>query len=163
VSATSTPDRRNEQYEALFDRSTGLPVEALLLDRIDIAMRRSQRMGKKALIAQLEVDIANEDETLARSVAAQLASAVRSDDTVARSAPHEFVVVCNDLTTDDEVRLILGRVVDRLHRPLAVAGEPTQLVSRVGVVFGDTARDPYQLLENARRAMLAADWTPSTA
>ena len=79
-----TPDRRDEQYDAFFDPSTGLPTEPLLLDRIDIAIRRARRIGKTALIAQLEVDIPNGDESLARGVAVQLASALRTDDTIAR-------------------------------------------------------------------------------
>ena len=158
-----TPDRRNEQYDTFFDPSTGLPTEPLLLDRIDIAIRRARRIGKTALIVQLEVDIANGDETLARAVALQLSSALRTDDTIARISPNEFVVVCNDLATEDEIHLILERLIDSLHRPLAVAGRPAQLVSRIGVVFGDSTHDPKELLENARRAMLADDRTPLTS
>jgi GGDEF domain-containing protein len=160
VSMESTPARdyyRNLQYEALFDRATGLPAEALLLDRIEMSTRSAYRVGKTVLIAYIEVAIANGDEALARSIAARLSSALRGDDTIARVAPNEFVIVCNEITKADDVRPIVGRLVDSLHRRLAVAGTPPHLVSRIGVVFDATQRDPSELLENARRAMLAHD------
>jgi len=85
----------------------------------------------------------------------RLRSSLRVDDTIARVGTREFVVVCNDLSSGEDVPRIVERLLETKQRRLTIVGDETQPISRIGVVLDEGSLDPHQLLERAYAAMLA--------
>jgi diguanylate cyclase (GGDEF)-like protein len=157
--------------QATYDTLTGLPNRALVLDRLGQALARTARGGD--LMAVLFIDLdrfkpindslghATGDEVL-RAIAGRLTTLLRTDDTVARLAGDEFVVIGESLTTPDAAVRFAERVVTTLSQPIRTEmGTVIHEVSvgaSIGVAFADggaelTAED---LLRDADVAMYHA-------
>jgi diguanylate cyclase (GGDEF)-like protein len=155
-------------HRALHDDLTGLPSRALLLDRLEHALRSADRSGSPVAVFFVDLDRFKEvndtfghlvgDAVLAE-VATRMASVVRAGDSVARLAGDEFVVVCEDLDRAgaadlaDEVesvarrlRGVFGAPVHHADLEVAVSASVGAAVSRVGVTAA-------QLLIDADAAM----------
>jgi diguanylate cyclase (GGDEF)-like protein/PAS domain S-box-containing protein len=123
------------RHMALHDDLTGQPNRALLLDRLQQALARSQRGGGGVAVLLIDLDgfkHLNDSfghhvgDELLQALAPRLAAAVRPSDTLARLGGDEFVVLCEDV--DD------ARQAIRLARRLRQAWEGHFDLSR-GEVF----------------------------
>jgi diguanylate cyclase (GGDEF)-like protein len=154
------------QHMALHDGLTGLPNRLLLEDRIDQAITQAQR--SRSLCAVLFVDLdqfktVNDslghfvgDEVL-KSVAARLASAVRSEDTVSRLGGDEFVILLRNVAESDDAGRIAAKVVELVAKPARILTHDVELTTSVGVcVFPFHGRDARELIVNADAAMYQA-------
>ena len=91
------------EHLALHDPLTGLPNRALIQDRLEQAMLRARRYGRRVAVVFGGIDrlqLVNDthgygagDELLAQ-VGARLSATTRASDTVGRFAGDDFVVVC---------------------------------------------------------------------
>jgi diguanylate cyclase (GGDEF)-like protein len=148
-------------HRATHDALTGLPNRVLLEDRLESALARARRGGRRIALAFLDLDGFKEvndalghaqgDRVLA-AVARALSGAVRSTDTVARHGGDEFVVLLEAVEPDDA-----ARVADELRAAAAGvrAGDRPQSVS-IGMVFCDGSEDADTLLSRADAAMYRA-------
>ncbi|MET1065633.1 MAG: EAL domain-containing protein [Arthrobacter sp.] len=119
------------RHQALHDSMTGLPNRALLEDRLEAALARAGRTGRHVGILFCDVNRfkrindslghAAGDAAL-RHIAAQLKSAVRRDDTVARYSGDEFVILLPDIESQREVEQVAARVSESLVPGLKVNG-----------------------------------------
>src|SRR6185369_4860707 len=121
---------RVRQHQATHDAVTGLPNRALLLDRLDQALRRPGR-GPVAVI-HLDLDrfrlvnaslgATTGDGVLAR-VAARVQAAVDAADPVARTGDDSFVVV----TTRGDAVLLADELLVAIRQRLTVDGREVRL------------------------------------
>ncbi|MGY1702113.1 diguanylate cyclase domain-containing protein [Geodermatophilus sp. SYSU D00766] len=146
---------------ALHDALTGLPNRALLVDRIEQALRVQEREGLPAALLYCDLDDfkaindtlghAAGDAALLR-MAATLGSAVRPGDTVARIGGDEFVVLCPGTGSESAAHALAARIG-------RVLGEPTDggppLRSSTGVTLSRRGDTPDTLLRRADAAMYA--------
>ncbi len=103
------------QYEALFHPVTRLPGWALLLDRVDVALLRANRVNRQiAVVILSDIKDAAGRALSVVDVADELRSKLRTDDTVAQVGDRTFVVVCNEIGDDDEARVIAQRLMEDL-------------------------------------------------
>jgi len=87
-------------------------------------------------------------------LARRLSSVARREDTVARLGGDEFVVLCDRITTDEQVREVAGRLVRTLAEPFQDGDARVQLSASVGAaVADDTTVNAADLLHNADAAM----------
>ena len=87
-------------------------------------------------------------------VAERIRQVIRRDDTVARFGGDEFVVIAENLTTDEEADVLAGRLVESLRAPYPVPGElPAIIGASVGVAIADGTTALTELLDTADRAM----------
>ena len=95
-------------HDALHDPLTGLPNRGLFLDRVALAVARTQRTGAHVAVLCLDLDHfgvfndargdAGGDELL-RAVADRLRTMVRVTDTVTRFGADEYGLVCENVST----------------------------------------------------------------
>jgi GGDEF domain-containing protein len=129
------------QHQALFDRFTGLPGPALLLDRLEMALAHAQRVRcEVGVFFFADVHALGDHSPQLQALARQFCAEVRPDDTVARVCDRSFVVVCGDLDGDDAAASISQRLI-----------EHASVLCRVGVALGASPEPALDLLARAAR------------
>lgn len=154
---------------AHFDPLTGLPNRALLMDRLRLGLKQTQRRERLLAVCFLDLDGFkpindrfghDAGDRVLVEIARRLSVSLRSGDTVARIGGDEFVLLLVDLATVAELEQILSRLFATLHEPLVVATEKTSVGASIGVTLyplDDT--DPDGLLRHADHAMYRAKQT----
>ena len=117
-------------YLAYHDELTGLPNRRLLDDRLDHALAHAKRVKSKVAVLLLDLDHFKEvndtfghrvgDITL-QAVVAQLASRIRSSDTLARSGGDEFTVV-SEVSDEHGAAALVAALDTALSAPIFVQG-----------------------------------------
>jgi diguanylate cyclase (GGDEF)-like protein/PAS domain S-box-containing protein len=153
-------------HQALHDPMTGLPNRPLLLDRVSQALRRLERHGGRVALLFLDLDrfkVVNDslghaagDELLV-GVSERLQGASRPDDTIARFGGDEFVLLCEDLSSDQDAAVMAERIAKALS-PLFMSGDRSfSITASVGIVTTeDPLADAAALLRDADAAMYRA-------
>ncbi len=157
---------------ALYDRMTGLPNRALLLDRVSHSLSwvRPDDDAPVAVVL-LDVDrfkLINESlghatgDRLLEGVARRLEACVRPGDTVARFGGDEFALLLDGIGEADEARRIAERVAAVLHEPFDLDGREWSVSVSMGIAVGIVGRtDPGELVRDAEVALHRAKAHPS--
>jgi diguanylate cyclase (GGDEF)-like protein/PAS domain S-box-containing protein len=153
-------------HQALHDPLTGLPNRALLLDRVEQALRRLERHPARVAVLFLDLDrfkVVNDSlghaagDRILVEVGERLADASRPGDTVARFGGDEFVVLCEELAHNDRAVGIAERFAEALARPFVYQGRELSLTASVGIASSvESDADPAALLRDADAAMYRA-------
>ena len=130
------------RYLAYHDEVTGLPNRTMLKDRLEEAIARARRFGRKAGVLLVDLDNFKRindslghhigDEVLV-TVSQRLARAVRRTDTVARMGGDEFVVVISDVSCRDDVAKVAYQLWQSLREPMEVGSHTLKVTPSVGV------------------------------
>lgn len=144
--------------DSLRHPATGLPQRALLIDRLQQAIERSQRTVTHrfavVLISLTAVDCGSiAPVNLLRAIARQLQDAVRPADTVALLEQGIFALLIEPVRGDDAtVQVAIEAILDNLRR--ALDGIVTETSLRAGAAFavgiGDGASHPSDLIALTR-------------
>jgi diguanylate cyclase (GGDEF)-like protein len=155
-------------HQALHDPLTGLPNRELFGDRVEQAIRASDRGLQPAALLLLDLDrFKDVNDTLGHhhgdrllgQVAARLTGTLRAVDTVARLGGDEFAVLLPDATADGAAA-VAQKVRTALHQPLTLDGVGLDLDASIGIaVYPDHGGDAAELLQHADVAMYAAKQT----
>src|SRR6478752_8314006 len=132
--------RKNAQQEmerlTTIDALTGLPNRLLLMDRLRHALTLARRSGWLVGVVFVDLDRFKEvndtyghevGDDLLRQVAGRLDGAARVGDTATRLGGDEFVVLCEQVTTAEEVTKVAGRIRAAVARPFAVLGQVVRI------------------------------------
>jgi hypothetical protein len=158
-------------YAALFDPESGLPTQALLYDRLVIALGRTQRTG--TAVAVMHFSTPETCNTRAVSAAARkVATELRADDTVGRVTPHQFVAVCH-VRDSQEVQVVVRRIAEAFEHaqadfPLSVRRVVGGPESRAGDLLRQVQHAPETPLADVRKSMkpqviASRLWPPAVA
>ncbi len=149
-------------HQAVHDTVTGLANRALLLDRVSQSLLRLERVPGRIAVLFVDLDFFKSvNDTMGHDagdrvlieVAHRLQAVSRRTDTVARFGGDEFVVLCDKLRVDEDVRVVADRVVRALAKPMTIEGREVLLSASVGIVVND---DPYALAADLIRDADAA-------
>jgi diguanylate cyclase (GGDEF)-like protein len=163
--ARETSDRFH--HSALHDPLTGLANRLLLQQRLEHAATRAQRSHTNSAILFADLDRFKQvndiyghgvgDELLI-AVAHRLSGLVRPGDTLARVSGDEFVFLCEDLSTPDDVEILAKRIDDSFGQPFTLAGgSQLTVTASVGMAFAGPGEDiSDQLVVDADMAMYQA-------
>ena len=154
------------RHQALHDALTGLPNRTLLLDRLTHALARSDRRPGCPALLFLDIDRfkwvndslghAVGDELL-KAVATRVTDSVREEDTVSRFGGDEFVVLCEEITGEQEAKAVTARIIEALEPPFQIAGSELSVTASVGIVQARGQEEsPESLLGDADTAMYRA-------
>jgi diguanylate cyclase (GGDEF)-like protein/PAS domain S-box-containing protein len=153
---------RQLRHLAFHDSLTQLPNRALFLDRLEQALARSERHGRSIAVLFLDLDdfkFVNDSlghqagDALLQEVAARLRACLRAEDTAARLGGDEFAVLLEEVSGQEEVVVVVERILAAVHAPLEVAGRVVTISLSVGVELSTPADERAD--ELLRRADLA--------
>ena len=151
-------------WQAYHDPLTGLPNRPLLMDRLPQALERSKRRNSKVVLFFVDLDgfkPVNDNlghhagDLLLVEVARRFEGVVRAHDTVARFGGDEFVILAEDLESDEEAMLIAQRLNRVLEDPIVLPGGQVTVSASVGIAFSD-GHDAGDLLLAADVALYRA-------
>ena len=171
VHVQDVTERRAAQAElthrSLHDSLTGLPNRTLFVDRLEHAIARARRDGRRVGVLFIDLDRfktvndsfghAAGDSVLA-GAAHRLHGALRPGDTAARIGGDEFVVLCDQIDSVDEASAVAARLGGELARPFTVDGMNFVVTASIGIATSD-GRAPMaagRLLRDADTAMYRA-------
>ena len=148
------------------DSLTGLEGRAWFIDRTAESLARAARHGTRVALFFIDVDrfkLINDsmghaagDEVLV-AVAGRLEACLRAYDSVARFGGDEFVVLCEDLSTEVEAAVIAQRIMQTFETPLALSNGEVFASISVGIAMPSTAEvEPEALVRDADAAMYRA-------
>lgn len=164
-----TKKKRSEEIiwrQANFDTVTGLPNRRLLLEHLDLEVRKTDRNELPLALMFIDLDRFkdvndtlghNMGDTLLQEAAHRLRSCVRDIDTVARLGGDEFTIILGQLQDIKHVDFIAEEILRRLAEPFRLGIETAYISASIGITLYPTdARDIDTLLINADQAMYTA-------
>lgn len=149
---------------ALHDPLTGLPNRALLMDRLETGLARSQRHSRLVAVFFLDLDrfkLVNDSlghgagDRLLIEVARRLRHVTRPSDTVARLGGDEFAILSEDWEDRDAVEGLAERLIAALAPPVGLGSKTVFTTASIGVALASSG-SPHALLRDADAAMYAA-------
>lgn len=163
-------ERKQAQAELLWranhDPLTGLLNRAALMEQIQRALQRARRYGHRIAVMFLDLDkFKRVNDTLGHAAgdallvdcAQRIGSVMREVDTVARLGGDEFVLVCENLISETEARLIANRLVDVIAKPFDIGDDVAFVDASIGIALSDGINtDPDRLLRDADVALYEA-------
>jgi diguanylate cyclase (GGDEF)-like protein len=155
------------QHAALYDELTELPNRALFLDRINQAIRRTERHpDRRFAVLMLDLDdfkVVNDSlghvagDRLLEQVADRIRSTLRACDTAARLSGDEFALVVEDLDEPDGHLAVVDRLREALAAPYLLDGQQVVLTASIGITLSTTGgRQAQDLLRDADTATYSA-------
>jgi diguanylate cyclase (GGDEF)-like protein len=161
------PETRERPHLDLYDTLTGLPNQALTLDRAGRMVARSGRQsGMLAGALLIDIDwFKDVNEKLGRGagdqlltiVARRLEDVIRDEDTVGRLGGDEFVVLVESAARGVRLDSLAGRIIEALHKPVELDGFGPSFyaTASIGVAFG-RYETPDDLMRDAQLALYSA-------
>ncbi|HEX7341227.1 MAG TPA: EAL domain-containing protein [Rhodanobacteraceae bacterium] len=158
---------RRLKYEALHDPLTGLPNRALLLQRLDTAMKH-YHADPTQLFAVLFIDldrfkVINDSvghligDELLFQVGGRIRGCLKSRDTVARLGGDEFAVLLESMRAAHAAQHVAERIIAALNEPFQVGVKELFTSASIGVSMASSAyRHAEELLRDADSAMYSA-------
>jgi diguanylate cyclase (GGDEF)-like protein/PAS domain S-box-containing protein len=151
--------------QANFDTLTGLPNRHMFYDRLEQAIKKSNRSGLPMALMLLDIDHFKEvNDTLGHAqgdillveAARRIAEFVRGSDTVARLGGDEFTIILSEVDANS-VEHIAQNIIERLAAPFQLLQETAFVSASVGItLYPNDAQDIDTLIKNADQAMYLA-------
>lgn len=157
-----------EKYRqmAFFDQLTGLPNRSLLHDRLEQNLAEAQRFGHRLGVIFLDLDrfkFINDSighaagDKLLQMAAERMQNCLRSNDTVARYAGDEFVVILSGFRTLQNLPAIARKLMNTLSEPYPLPGHEVFTSASLGIaLYPEDGSSAELLLRHADTAMYAA-------
>ncbi|WP_297813312.1 EAL domain-containing protein [uncultured Methylophaga sp.] len=164
-----TQQRENEEYLtrlASIDSLTGLPNRNVFNDRVEHAIHKAQRDGRRLAVFFLDLDHFkhindslghNTGDMLLREVARRIKACLREGDTVARLGGDEFTLLLEDISSAEHVGKVAEKVIHSMTRPYKIESTEISVSPSIGIsLYPADGRDVDMLVRNADAAMYHA-------
>lgn len=156
---------RQLSHRAFHDELTGLANRALLLDRMDHALRVARPESDPVVVLFVDLDdFKSVNDLLGHAVGDQLLKAVAdrirrsagTGDTAARLGGDEFALLLEDRGGIDRAIDVAESLLDSLRDPVTIAGYDVVVLASVGVAVAAPGMTTTSLLRDADIAMYEA-------
>lgn len=161
-----TGERRNL---FLYDQLTSLPSRNYADLLLNDAIERSTRSKKSFAVLLLNINrfrLVNESlghevgNELLKSVAIRLSTSLRKEDIVIRMGNDEFIVILQNIHSDDDIDMVAHNLLYAISRPMKLAGHDITVSASIGCsVYPRDSREIDALLKYADIAMIEAKRT----
>lgn len=151
-------------HDARHDGLSGLPNRTAIFESLDQAIVRIEP-GSSVAVLFVDLDgLKTLNDTLGhdrademiREVGSRLSNAVRSTDFVGRFGGDEFIVVAEEIATEDEASKLGFRLLDAISEPLPGV-EKTVVTASIGIaIMGGGGADAREAIRRADSAMYEA-------
>ena len=144
------------------DALTGLPNRSLFVDRLATALERERRAHHGVAVLYCDLDRfkpVNDrlghhyGDAVLVETGRRIAAAVRAADTVCRFGGDEFLVLCENVDDEDQIRAVAERVLDAVEAPITINGFDASVGVTIGLAFARPDDTPDDLLARADLAM----------
>ena len=150
-----------------YDSLTNLPNRTLLLSRLEGAINEATVKCRKVGVIAIDLDHFKHindslghpaGDRLLQEFAQRMRQRLRDSDTVARQGGDDFVIVLENVVSEQQVANVADIILDLLRTPFDVGvGQELHIGASMGItVFPDHGSDVTQLLSNADVAMYQA-------
>ncbi|MEO0533844.1 MAG: EAL domain-containing protein [Cyanobacteria bacterium P01_A01_bin.123] len=150
-------------HDALHDSLTGLPNRTLLMNRLELAINRTQRIEHyHYAILFIDLDrfkVINDSlghligDQLLIAIAQQLKVHLRKPDLVARLGGDEFVILLEDIGNIENIIVIVDRILANCQNAFTISEHEIFTGFSIGIVFGN--KDYHQASDVLRDADIA--------
>ncbi len=158
--------RERLAHAAIHDPLTDLPNRVLFMDRLEAALKRTSRNGRRTAVIFVDLDrfkIVNdsmghaEGDKVLKAVSDRFRKVIRPWDTVARFGGDEFVVLFEDIEDDRTALRATNRLAKVLEDPIELTEGPVHVTASFGVALSHGHEDIAEdLLRDADAAMYRA-------
>lgn len=148
---------------ALTDGLTKLANRVAFIKRLEEAINRNKRLGKKVALMFLDLDkfkpindLYGHDagDFVLCTIADRLSGLMRETDLVARIGGDEFVVVLEQINSFDDIEIIARKVLETIRQPIEFNGQDCSVGGSIGIsVNPDHANNVDTLIKLADDAM----------
>lgn len=154
------------EHLAQHDHLTNLPNRMLLNDRLEHAMARAERETRKLAVLFLDLDDFKKindsmghdiGDKILNQIAIRLKATVRKGDTLARYGGDEFIVVMEEIDTNDDAASLAEKLIACVNPDFIINDEKYNLGVSIGIsLFPEHANTISELISNADKAMYCA-------
>ncbi|GHC31881.1 putative bifunctional diguanylate cyclase/phosphodiesterase [Aidingimonas halophila] len=158
--------QRMLEHIANTDALTGLPNRTLFRQRLSTALARSQRQDKRLAVLFMDLnDFKTINDSLGHAAgdrvlqefATRLTNFIREDDTVARFAGDEFIVLIQDLELPEEAARTAERLLRAMQPPIEFDNWKLHADPSIGIsIYPDDSIRADELIQHADAAMYRA-------
>lgn len=151
---------------AYYDHLTGLPNRLLFADRLQQAILQTKNTDKILAVLFLDLDafkMINDTmghdlgDQLLKELSVRLRDVLYPTDMVSRFGGDEFIVLANNLTNPDEVKLIAEKILGVFKKPFKLNNHESYVTASIGIaLYPIDGEDKDVLIKNADLAMYKA-------
>ena len=148
---------------AYYDGLTGLPNRRLFMDRLNVSITHARRDKRMLAIMFVDLDEFKQvndtlghgiGDELLKSVAERMKSCLREEDTLARLAGDEFIVLLPVLPHPDAAKNVAEKFKESFAQTLRIDGHELHVTASIGIViYPDDGEDAESLIKHADIAM----------
>lgn len=154
-------------YDACHDVLTDLPNRTLLLDRLDMLIKRFKRDPDRTF-ALLFIDLnrfklVNDSlghhtgDILLKQISKRFNKVIRSVDTIGRLGGDEFVILIDQINSFKDPQILAERLQKDLERPFNLNGQEIYISCSIGIIMSQKGYEqPSDYLRDADTAMYHA-------
>jgi diguanylate cyclase (GGDEF)-like protein len=142
---------------------TGLPNRALLMDRLDTAVKLADRHNCKLAIIFIDLDgfkAVNDTyghqsgDELLEIIATRFNATLRRSDTIARVGGDEFIVLLNRTKSVKDSQIVAQNLLNVIKQPIELQTGTVYVGASLGIaLFPDHSTDAKTLIDLADHAM----------
>ncbi|MFT7878964.1 MAG: EAL domain-containing protein [Sulfurimonas sp.] len=153
-------------HQAHYDTLTGLPNRVLFMDRLEQAIIKAKRSGKKIALLFIDLDKFKHindsfghlvGDKVLQITGERLRSSIRKGDTLARLGGDEFTMIIEGVSEGEDLSTLAQKLLEYMKEPINVEEYQLYLSLSIGItIYPDDTRNALELLKYADTAMYKA-------
>ncbi len=133
---------RRLDFMAHHDALTGLPNRLLFNERLEHAIRLTERSNKQVCLMLLDLDrfkLINDTlghlfgDKLLQQTATRLKDCIRAEDTIARLGGDEFAIILENINTPHEAEQIARKIIQLFIKPFIIDEQEIHISTSIGL------------------------------
>ena len=155
--------RRQLEFLSTHDTLTGIANRALIFDRAEHALQTLLRAGKKGALIFIDIDHFKEindlyghpaGDQLLKDMVHRLKDILRARDTLGRLSGDEFVIIIDDMNTNDEISAIIQKIQKGFLLPFMIKNREVKITLSMGIsIMPDDGKSANELINAADFAL----------